>query len=149
MRNKCYLPKSLEELKGLSDEKLQFYWDIFYRYPLRGRKSKYRPLWYVIQCELYSCKLAEKYITRLDKYASNPEKYIQRANKNKYSLAIGTLLTKKYKGKIYQVTVKGEKEYEWNCNIYPNLTVIAQRITRGHVSGPNFFGLTGKQYAQN
>ena len=149
MRNKCYLPKSLEELKGLSNEKLQFYWDIFYRYPLRGRKSKYRPLWYAIQCELYSCKLADKYITRLDKYASNPEKYIQRANKNKYSLAIGTILTKKYKGKIYQVTVKGEKEYEWNCNIYPNLTVIAQRITRGHVSGPNFFGLTGKQYAQN
>ena len=149
MRNKCSLPKSLEELKGLSDEKLQFYWDIFYRYPLRGRKSKYRPLWYAIQCELYNCKLAEKYITRLDKYASNPEKYIQRANKNKYSLAMGTILTKKYKGKIYQVTVKGEKEYEWEHNIYPNLTVIAQKITRGHVSGPAFFGLTRKQYAKN
>lgn len=149
MRNKCYLPKSLEELTGLSNEKLQFYWDIFYRYPLRGRKSKYRPLWYAIQCELYSCKLAEKYITRLDKYASNPEKYIQRANKNKYFLAIGTILTKKYKEKIYQVTVKGEKEYEWENTIYPNLTVIAQRITRGHVSGPKFFGLTGKQYAKN
>ena len=141
MRNKCYLPKSLEELKELSDEKLQFYWEIFYRYPLRGRKGKYHPLWYAIQCELYSCKLAEKYITRLDKYASNPEKYIQRANKNKYSLAIGTILTKTYKEKIYQVTVKGEEEYEWENNIYPNLTVIAQRITRGHVSGPKFFGL--------
>lgn len=149
MRNKCYLPKSIEELKGLSEEKLQFYWDIFYRYPLRGRKGKYRPLWYAIQCELYSCKLPEKYITRLDKYASNPEKYIQRANKNKYSLAVGTILTKKYKGKIYQVTVKGEKEYEWENTIYSNLTVIAQKITRGHVSGPAFFGLTGKQYAQN
>ncbi|WP_428077385.1 DUF2924 domain-containing protein [Candidatus Avelusimicrobium alvi] len=147
MRNKCYLPKSLEELKGLSNEKLQFYWDIFYRYPLRGRKCKYRPLWYAIQCELYSCKLAEKYITRLDKYASNPEKYIQRANKNKYSLAIGTILTKKYKGNIYQVAVKGEKEYEWENNIYSNLTAIAQKITRGHISGPKFFGLTGKRYA--
>lgn len=143
------MPKSIEELKGLSDEKLQFYWDIFYRYPLRGRKSKYRPLWYAIQCELYSCKLAEKYITRLDKYASNPEKYIQRANKNKYSLSIGTILTKQYKGKTYQVIVKGEKEYEWENTIYPNLTAIAQEITRGHVSGPAFFGLTGKQYAQN
>ena len=149
MRNKCYLPKSLEELKGLSNKKLQFYWDILYRYPLRGRKCKYRPLWYAIQCELYGCKLAEKYITRLNKYASNPEKYIQRANKNKYSLAMGTILTKKYKGKIYQVTVKGEKEYEWEHNIYPNLTVIAQKITRGHISGPKFFGLTGEQYAKN
>ena len=76
MRNKCYLPKNFDELKGLPDEKLQFYWDIFYRYQLRGRKGKYRPLWYAIQCELYSCKLAEKYITRLDKYANNLEKYI-------------------------------------------------------------------------
>ena len=149
MRNKCYLPKSIEELKGLSEEKLQFYWDIFYRYPLRGRTSKYRPLWYAIQCELYSCKLAEKYITRLDKYASNPEKYIQRANKNKYSLVVGTILTKQNKGKTYQVIVKGEREYEWENTIYPNLTVIAQKITRGHVSGPNFFGLTRKQYAKN
>lgn len=149
MRNKCYLPKSIEELKGLSEEKLQFYWDIFYRYPLRGRKSKYRPLWYAIQCELYSCKLPEKYITRLDKYANNPEKYIQRANKNKYSLSIGTILTKQYKGKTYQVIVRGEKEYEWENTIYPNLTAIAQKITRGHVSGPNFFGLTRKEYAQN
>lgn len=115
----------------------------------RGRKSKYRPLWYVIQCELYSCKLADKYVTRLNKYASNPDKYIQRANKNKYFLALGTILTKKYKGKTYQVTVKGEKEYEWENNIYPNLTAIAQKITRGHVSGPKFFGLVGKQNAKN
>lgn len=50
---------------------------------------------------------------------------------------------------MYQVTVKGEKEYEWENIIYSNLTVIAQKITRSHVSGPNFFGLTRKQYAQN
>lgn len=49
MRNKCYLPKNFDELKGLPDEKLQFYWDIFYRYQLRGRKGKYRPLWYAIR----------------------------------------------------------------------------------------------------
>ena len=131
MRNKCYLPKTFDELKGLPDEKLRFYWDIFYRYQLRGRKSKYRPLWYAIQCELYSCKLAEK--------------YIQRARKCKYNLAIGTILTKKYKGQIYQVIVKNEKEYEWENTIYPNLTVIAQKITRGHISGPKFFGLTNSQ----
>lgn len=149
MRNKCYLPKSLEELKELSDEKLQFYWDIFYRYLLRGRKSKYRPLWYAIQCELYRCKLAEKYITRLDKYASNPEKYIQRANKHKYSLAVGTLLTKKYKDKIYQVIVRGDKSFEYEGELYPNLSVIACKITRSHVSGPAFFGLKGEINAQN
>lgn len=136
------MPKSWEEIKELSDEKLQFYWDIFYAYPLRGRTGKYRPLWYAIQCELSGIKLADKYITRLNRYAANPEKYIQRARKCKYNLAIGTILTKKYKGQIYQVIVKNEKEYEWENTIYPNLTVIAQKITRGHISGPKFFGLT-------
>ena len=141
MRNKCYLPKSLEEIKGLSDEKLQFYWDIFYAYPLRGRTGKYRPLWYAIQCELSGIKLADKYITRLNRYAANPEKYIQRANKKKYSLAIGTLISKTYKGKIYYVTVTGESSYEWEGEVYDNLSAIAGKITRGHISGPKFFGL--------
>ena len=146
MRNKCYLPKSFEELKGLSDEKLQFYWDIFYRYPLRGRKGKYRPLWYAIQCELGRCKLAEKYITRLDRYASNPEKYIEHAHKKRYALAVGTMLTKTYKGRTYQVSVKGEKSYEYEGKIYPNLTALAEKIVRSHVSGPKFFGLTNHRF---
>ena len=141
MRNKCYLPKSWEEIKELSDEKLQFYWDIFYAYPLRGRKGKYRPLWYAIQCELFGTKLADKYITRLNRYAANPEKYIQRAKKKKYSLAIGTVISKTYKGKMYHVTVKGERAYEWEGEVYDNLSAIAGKITRGHISGPKFFGL--------
>ncbi len=52
MRRKCYLPKSFDELKNLSDKKLQFYWDTFYTYPMIGHKAKLRPLWYAIQCEL-------------------------------------------------------------------------------------------------
>lgn len=141
MRRKCYLPKSFDELKGLSEEKLQFYWETFYTYPMKGRKAKWRPLWYAIQCESGRCKLPEKYITRLERYANNPDKYIERAHKNRYALSVGTLLTKKYKGKIYQVTVKGEQEYEYEGKIYPNLTVVASRICNCHVSGPAFFGL--------
>lgn len=108
-----------------------------------------RPLWYAIQCELGRCKLQEKYITRLDRYANNPEKYIEHAHKKRYELAPGTILTKTYKGRTYQVTVKEEKEYEWENNMYPNLTVIAQKITRGHISGPKFFGLVWRQDAKS
>ena len=149
MRKKCYLPKSLEELKSLSDEKLQFYWEEFYTYPLRGMKAKLRPLWYAIQCELWRCQLAEKYRMRLNKYATNPEKYIQRAVKQKYSLAIGTILTRHYKGQTYQVTVKGENSYEWDRRIYPTLTGIANEIIRGRTSGPKFFGLKEGKNAKN
>ncbi|WP_440256269.1 DUF2924 domain-containing protein [Candidatus Avelusimicrobium sp.] len=40
--------------------------------------------------------------------------------------------------------MKSEKEYEWEQDIYPNLTAIAQKITRGHISGPKFFGLISR-----
>lgn len=142
MRRKCYLPKSFEELKKLPAKQLQFYWSAFYPYSVKGIKAKLRPLWYAIQCELERCKLPEKYITRLDRYATNPEKYIEHAHKKRYALADGTILTKTYKGRTYQVTVKGEKEYEWNGEIFPNLTAVAEKIVRTHVSGPKFFGLT-------
>lgn len=83
MRRKCYLPKSYEELKGLSPKELRFYWNAFYTCPLRGVKAKLRPLWYAIQCELGHCQLQEKYGTRLDLYAGNPDnKYIEHAHKN-------------------------------------------------------------------
>lgn len=142
MRRKCYLPKSFEELRDMPNKKLQFYWDVFYAYPVKGRKTKLRPLWYAIQCELGRCKLVEKYITRLDRYASNPEKYIEHAHKKRYALASGTILTKTYKGRTYQVSVKGENSYEYEGKIYPNLTALAEKIVRSHVSGPKFFGLT-------
>ena len=142
MRRKCYLPKSFEEVKSLSAKQLPFYWTVFYPYSVKGIKAKLRPLWYAIQCELERCKLPEKYITRLERYATNPEKYIEHAHKKRYALAVGTILTKTYKGRTYQVTVKGEKEYEWNGEIFPNLTAVAEKIVRSHVSGPKFFGLT-------
>lgn len=144
MRNKCYLPRSMEEVKSLSDKKLAYYWDIFYGYTLNSRQYKYRPLWYAIQRELYNCKLAEKYITRLDVYASDPEKYIQKANKKRYSLAIGSIITKNYKGTLFQVTVKGEKAYEYKGKIYSTLSAVANKITGAHISGPKFFGLLRK-----
>ena len=144
MRRKCYLPKSFEELKSLSVKQLQFYWSAFYPYSVKGIKAKLRPLWYAIQCELGRSKLPEKYITRLDRYATNHEKYIEHTHKKRYALADGTILTKTYKGRTYQVTVKGENVYEWEGKIYPNLTALAEKIVRSHVSGPKFFGLTGK-----
>lgn len=136
------MPKSFEELRDMPNKKLQFYWDAFYAYPVKGRKAKLRPLWYAIQCELGRCKLAEKYITRLDRYASNPEKYIEHTHKKRYALASGTILTKTYKGRTYQVSVKGENSYEYEGKIYPNLTAFAEKIVRSHVSEAKFFGLT-------
>lgn len=149
MRKIRPFPKEIDEVKKLSDGDLQSCWENFYKYSIKGRKSKIRPLWYAIQCEVGHCKLPEKYITRLERYSKNPEKYIQRAHKSKYNLAIGTILTKKYKEKIYQVVVKGDNSYEWDGRSYSTLSGIACEIVRGHVSGPQFFGLSRRANGQN
>lgn len=141
MRNKCYLPSSLEELKGMSEKEMQFYWRIFYLTEPRNKKAMIRPLWYAIQCERTCNKLDEKYITRLNRYANNPEKYIERANKSKYSIAAGTEITKVYKGREYKVLVKSTDEYEYEGKEYRTLSAIACEISGTHVSGPDFFGL--------
>ncbi|MDR0953631.1 MAG: DUF2924 domain-containing protein [Elusimicrobiota bacterium] len=141
MRNKCYLPSSMEELKGLSQEKLAFYWKIFYLTPPRAKRSMLRPLWYALQCERFNLKLEEKFITRLNRYASNPERYIQKANKNKYSLAHGTEIIKVYKDKEYKIIVKDDNAFMFNDKIYKTLSAIACEISGKHLSGPDFFGL--------
>lgn len=140
MRNKCYLPSSMEELKGLSQEKLEFYWKIFYLTPPRSKKRMLRPLWYSIQCERMGLKLDSKYITRLNKYADNPDKYIQKANKSKYALTPGTEILKVYKNKEYKVLVKDEG-FEFNNKFSKTLSAIACEITSKHMGGPDFFGL--------
>lgn len=141
MRNKVYLPASMEELQKLPMGKLEFYWKVFYLTPPRNKKAMLRPLWYSIQCERFGLKLEERYITRLNKYAANPEKYIQKANKNKYNIAVGTEITKVYKEKEYKVLVKGPTEYEYDGKTYKTLSAVACAITGKHVGGPDFFNL--------
>jgi len=141
MRNKCYLPSSMEEVQGLPQKKLEFYWKIFYLTPPRNKKSMLRPLWYAIQCARFNLKLEAKHITRLNRYANNPEKYIQKANKNKYNLSEGTEIIKFYKEKEYRVLVKGPDVFEYNGQIYKTLSAVAKEISGMHVGGPDFFGL--------
>jgi hypothetical protein len=138
----------MEELQGLSQEKLEFYWKIFYITPPRNKKAILRPLWYAIQCERFNLKLEDKFITRLNRYANNPEKYIQKANKNKYNLTPGTEILKVYKDKEYKVIVKEENEFKFNDKIYKTLSSIACEITGKHMSGPDFFGLNKKELIQ-
>ncbi|WP_428044090.1 hypothetical protein [Candidatus Avelusimicrobium faecicola] len=37
------------------------------------------------------------------------------------------------------MTVKGENAYEWEREIFPNLTALAEKIVRAHVSRLKFF----------
>ena len=56
------------------------------------------------------------------------------------SLKPGARLVREWRGRAHTVTVT-EDGFEYAGTSYPSLTKIANKITRGHWSGPRFFGL--------
>ena len=56
-------------------------------------------------------------------------------------LRTGTTLVRQWRGHAHTVLVR-EDGFEYEGRHYRSLTVIAQRITGAHWSGPRFFGLT-------
>ena len=142
MKSKMLLPNSFEKLQKLKYGDLCALWCRYYNSAPRAKNSMLRPLWYKIQCENFNIHLDQKYITRLNKYANNPEDYIQRANKSKYNLSPGTEIIKQYLGQEYKVKVKGEKEFVYKEQSYRTLSAVAKVICNKKVSGPDFFNLT-------
>jgi hypothetical protein len=56
-------------------------------------------------------------------------------------LKIGTTLVRRWRGHAHTVLVR-EDGFEYEGQRYCSLTVIDERITGAHWSGPRFFGLT-------
>jgi len=56
-------------------------------------------------------------------------------------LKTGTTLVRQWRGHAHTVLVR-ENGFEYDGQRYRSLTVIAERITGAHWSGPRFFGLT-------
>ena len=61
-------------------------------------------------------------------------------------LRTGTTLMRQWRGRTHTVLV-GEDGFEYEGRQYRSLTVIAERITGAHWSGPRFFGLTKRASA--
>jgi hypothetical protein len=57
------------------------------------------------------------------------------------ALKIGTRLVRQWRGHTHAVLVR-EDGFDYDGQHYRSLTVIAERITGAHWSGPRFFGLT-------
>ena len=58
----------------------------------------------------------------------------------------GTTLMRQWRGHTHTVLVR-ENGFEYDVQHYPSLTVIAEKITGAHWSGPRFFGLTKRASA--
>jgi hypothetical protein len=61
-------------------------------------------------------------------------------------LRTGTTLVRQWRGHTHTVLV-GEDGFEYEGEHYRSLTVIAEKITGAHWSGPRFFGLTKRASA--
>ena len=61
-------------------------------------------------------------------------------------LKIGTMLVRQWRGHAHTVLVR-ENGFEYDGQRYRSLTVIAEKITGAHWSGPRFFGLTKRASA--
>jgi len=58
-------------------------------------------------------------------------------------LKAGSTLVRQWRGHTHAILVR-EDGFEYEGQRYRSLTVIAERITGAHWSGPRFFGLTGR-----
>jgi Protein of unknown function (DUF2924) len=61
-------------------------------------------------------------------------------------LKTGATLVRQWRGRTHTVLVR-EDGFEYDGERYRSLTVIAERITGAHWSGPRFFGLTKRARA--
>ena len=60
---------------------------------------------------------------------------------SRIELKTGTTLVRQWRGRAHTVLVR-ENGFEYEGQHYRSLTVIAEKITGAHWSGPRFFGLT-------
>lgn len=60
----------------------------------------------------------------------------------RWRLRTGSRLIRTWKGRKHVVTVlEGNKRFHYRGEVYGSLTIIAEKITSTHWSGPRFFGL--------
>lgn len=150
MNSKIKLPDSFEELKNLSDKYLAGLWSRYFTVDIhQHRKSMYRPLWHKISCEVEGLRVKQKHITRLNKYATDPEKYIERSQKIKYNIKEGVELNKVYRSRTHKVKVLSHNKFLYDGEIYKSISSVAKKICGIKVSGYNFFGLDNKDPNMN
>jgi hypothetical protein len=82
---------------------------------------------------------------RLQTLAGAAERGVRSADSS-VALKAGTTLVRQWRGHTHTIVVR-ENGFEYEGERYRSLTVIAERITGAHWSGPRFFGVTKRTRA--
>lgn len=136
------LPKTSAEMKKLSHKKQAELWAKYSESPY---VRQYRALWYYIACDIQNLKIERKYLTKIQKYAENPEECMIKVTKTKYNLIAGSEIIKTFRGIEFNVTVTDNDTFMFNGKTYSTLSAVAKEICGIKVSGPDFFGLNNKK----
>jgi hypothetical protein len=138
------IPKTYEELKSAGRAELSELWLQFMGKPLTAPNPALRPMWYRIQCKNQGLRLEQAVITRLNRYAANPDECVDKSHKTKYVLKSGSNIVKTYKGKLHTIRILAQDKFEYADYTYGSLSAVAREITGKKLSGFDFFGLNNK-----
>lgn len=140
------LPKSFENLKKLDVQKIQKIWEKLFNENIPNFATiPYRLIWYKIQVSQTNESIEQRHLLRLQRYSRNPEEYVDKANKTKYTLKPGSLIIKTYKDKKHTVKIISNNQFQYNDQIFRTLSAVAMKICGKKVSGYDFFGLDNKR----
>ena len=131
------IPQSFDELKCLPFAERGRLWAKYCPYPFKRQNFA---LWYYIQCDRLKLRIEPKYMVKIRKYMNNPDACLDKVHKNRYNLAIGTTITKVFRGIKHNVVVTDDG-FAYNDKIYRTLSAVAMNITGIKISGPDFFGI--------
>lgn len=146
MKNRKYheYADNPDGLKALDPKQLQVMWaDLFKGRPRpRSKGLVIHEIAYFLQ-ERDQDSLSPQMQERLDTLAENP----LICSGKKFNPKKHYKFVREWNGKTYTVSIISKDQFLYDGRIYDSLSVIADKITGSHWSGPLFFGLR-KQHAR-
>jgi Protein of unknown function (DUF2924) len=134
--------RQIAELVDLSTQELRVGWGQLHRTgppPGLSRDLLIRGLVHQLQEQTYG-GVSRALQRRLRTLSAEFEKGAS-CSDSRIVLKTGTTLVRQWRGRAHTVLVR-ENGFEYEGQHYRSLTVIAEKITGAHWSGPRFFGLT-------
>ena len=137
--------KQVVALQNMRSCDLEAMWDKFFNHPpeVASRQHITAKLAYKIQEMAYG-GVDSKTEEKIKSCAKEIPTLVELKKTRKFSLMVGTKITKEYHGKLHEVFVVKEG-FSYNSEIYKSLSAIASKIAGTKWNGLKFFAVGGKK----
>jgi hypothetical protein len=152
------IAQEIEELREMKmPDLLEKYSEVFGKEPrVKHREHLWKRIAWKIQEQRFggltrvAQRRLEELIAEIDLPLDEQQRTVTgglRGGRKPNSPAVGTVLTRQWKGEEIRVNVV-ENGFEWNRVVYRSLTAVAKAITGSHWNGKLFFGITKRKKAK-